>query len=85
MISRLKKKLGIELFSVTMTTEYLYQQLKKYHRSIKASLMDQKLIAGLGNIYVNEVLFEAKISPFKPSDTIGKKAARRLYQAIQAY
>lgn len=77
-----EKKLGIEPFSVAMTAEYLYQQLKKCHRSIKASLMDQKFIAGLGNIYVNEVLFEAKISPFKPSDTIGKKAACRLYQAI---
>jgi len=45
--------------------------------------MDQKLIAGLGNIYVNEVLFEAKISPFKPSETIRKQAAFRLCQAIK--
>jgi formamidopyrimidine-DNA glycosylase len=45
--------------------------------------MDQSFIAGLGNIYADESLYAARIHPLRKSDTISKKEARSLYDAIQ--
>jgi formamidopyrimidine-DNA glycosylase len=51
---------------------------------IKAALLDQKTVAGLGNIYVCEALFRAGISPRRISATIPGARATRLHAAIQA-
>ncbi|WP_338983182.1 DNA-formamidopyrimidine glycosylase [Spiroplasma endosymbiont of Othius punctulatus] len=63
-------KLGPEPFSSDMTPEVLYKKLQKRKTPIKSVLLDQSVIAGLGNIYVNEVLFECQIHPNKPSNEI---------------
>ena len=57
------KGLGIEPLSSGFTPEWLAGRLKGKATSIKAALLDQKLIAGLGNIYVCEALHRAGISP----------------------
>lgn len=62
--------LGYEPWEEEMTVEYLYGKLKNKSIPIKTALLDQKIILGLGNIYVNEVLFLAGISPFMPSKEI---------------
>ncbi|MEI5995363.1 DNA-formamidopyrimidine glycosylase [Candidatus Enterococcus mansonii] len=56
--------------------------LKKHHKAIKPLLLDQRLVTGLGNIYVDEALWEAKIHPEQPADTLKPKEVERLYYAI---
>jgi formamidopyrimidine-DNA glycosylase len=65
------------------TREYLFTTLKKSRRSLKQLLLDQTKILGLGNIYASEALFLARISPFKSADTISRKRALVLYEAIR--
>lgn len=64
------KKLGIEPLSKQLTKEYLYAKIKKKSIPIKTILLDQTIISGLGNIYADEVLFAAGISPFKKGQDI---------------
>jgi formamidopyrimidine-DNA glycosylase len=56
--------------------------LKKHHKAIKPLLLDQRLVTGLGNIYVDEALWEAKIHPEQPADSLKAKEAETLYYAI---
>ena len=62
-------KLGIEPFDEKFTVDYLKEKLNN-KRVIKASLLDQTIVVGLGNIYVNEVLFLSKIHPERISHTL---------------
>lgn len=57
------KKQGIEPNDERLTKEYLYNAIKKKNIPIKTVLLDQTIISGLGNIYANEVLFQARINP----------------------
>jgi formamidopyrimidine-DNA glycosylase len=61
----------------------LAQRLSKTTRAIKNALLDQHLIAGLGNIYVDESLFEARIHPLAPSNKLTLEQVRRLNRAIK--
>lgn len=56
--------------------------LKKHHKAIKPLLLDQRLVTGLGNIYVDEALWESKVHPEQPADTLKAKEIERLYHAI---
>jgi formamidopyrimidine-DNA glycosylase len=66
-----------------MKPSVLRQRLRKTKRAIKNALLDQKLIAGLGNIYVDESLFAAKIHPLKRADRLSVDETRRLSHAIK--
>jgi len=59
-----EKKLGLECLSNNLTGKYIHNLLRNRRCSIKNFLMNQRFVAGLGNIYVNEVLFKSRISPF---------------------
>lgn len=59
------KKQGIEPISEALTKEYLYENIKTKRLPMKTILLDQTIIAGLGNIYVDEVLFASGINPLK--------------------
>ena len=61
------KRLGPEPFSDAFTGAYLQQRLKGSARPIKTALLDQSLVAGVGNIYADESLFAAGIPPLSPS------------------
>ena len=67
-------KLGPEPFAKSLNIEY-FKKIKKKRQNIKIKdlLMDQKFIAGLGNIYVNEILFFCKINPKKKVRNLTKK------------
>jgi len=65
-------KLGYEPFDKKLTADILYKQLLKKKTPIKTSLLDQTIMVGLGNIYVDEVLFAAKVHPKKISNTLSK-------------
>tara|TARA_B100000575_G_scaffold197321_1_gene159565 strand:+ start:16 stop:834 length:819 start_codon:yes stop_codon:yes gene_type:complete len=55
--------LGIDALSSNLTAKIIYDKISKSEVPIKQILLNQKLIAGIGNIYASEILFDAKISP----------------------
>ena len=63
-------KLGKEANDESFTKEELYQKLKNKKNPIKTSLLDQEILAGLGNIYVDEVCFISKLHPKTPTNMI---------------
>ena len=74
--------LGPEPFSDDFNIKYLSKELSKRTKSIKSVLLDQKIIAGIGNIYADESLYEAGISPFRKAKTIKKKELVKLRKCI---
>jgi len=69
-------KLALEPFK--MTKEELYEKLSKKNLHIKSALLDQTIISGLGNIYVDEVLFASKISPLRLAKDISLKECAKI-------
>ena len=61
------KVLGVDPFSDEFTPAYVKGKIKGKKKPIKSLLLDQSVVCGLGNIYVDEVLFRAKIHPLTPS------------------
>lgn len=86
------KKLGPEPFEQGFNAGYLFDTLQKTTRVIKNVLLDQSVVAGLGNIYVDEVLFRSHIHPLTPAkklsleqcETITKQTRETLSEAIKA-
>lgn len=76
------KNLGPEPNSPEFTLEQFTQDLQKRKKNIKNALLDQTLVSGLGNIYVDEVLWLAQIHPLKPANEIETTKIAALYQAI---
>jgi formamidopyrimidine-DNA glycosylase len=70
------KGLGVEPLGDALTPEWLAARLKGKATSIKAALIDQRLIAGLGNIYACEALYRAGISPLKLAGTLATKSGK---------
>ena len=65
-----------------MTPDEFYQKLQHHPKScIKATILDQTIITGLGNIYADEALFAARIHPERKSGDVSKTEAKRLLQA----
>ncbi len=71
-------KQGIEPIDDKLSKEYLYDKLKTKKIPIKSLLLDQTIIAGLGNIYADEVLFKAGINPLKFGINISKDECQRI-------
>ncbi len=76
-------KFGIEPLGKEFTFSEFKKILNYKKRNIKAFLLNQKYIAGIGNIYADEILFKALISPRRKVDTIKQEEARRLFLAIK--
>lgn len=72
------KKLGIEPLDSSLTKEYLFSKLNKKSLPIKTLLLDQTIISGLGNIYANEVLFDAKINPYRKGSSIKMDECKKI-------
>ncbi len=72
-------KMGVEPFSQEFTPIKLKQTLSLTKRPVKVALMDQEKIAGVGNIYANEALFEAKINPVRPANSLNNEEIEELY------
>jgi formamidopyrimidine-DNA glycosylase len=70
------KGLGIEPLSKAFTADWLAQKLKGKATSIKAALVDQRLIAGLGNIYACEALFKARVSPLRLARSLATRSGK---------
>lgn len=80
--SEIVADLGIEPLGADFTSESLGVLLGRRHRPLKVALLDQSMLAGLGNIYVDESLWLARLSPCRISDTLVMGEVDRLYQAI---
>jgi len=76
------KRLGPEPFSGAFNPSYLQQKLKGSSRPIKNALLDQALVAGVGNIYADESLFASGIRPHTPSGRLTKKQLDALCTAL---
>ena len=74
--------LGPEPFSKEFNINYLTKVILKKTRSIKSVLLDQTIVAGIGNIYADESLYSAGISPFREARTIKKNELKKLRIAI---
>jgi len=74
--------LGPEPFSEDFNTNYLKKVISKRTKSIKAILLDQTIVAGIGNIYADESLYSAGISPFREARTIKKNELNKLKESI---
>lgn len=75
-------KLAVDPFSPEFTVEYLANKLQKARRPIKTALLDQSIVAGLGNIYADEALFKSGILPTTICTDLDKKQIAPLRTAI---
>lgn len=80
---KLLDNIGPEPLGPELTATYLQQKLAGKSASIKTLLLDQRLIAGLGNIYVSEALFRARINPEAPGGKISAQKMAALAPAIK--
>ncbi|RST76564.1 DNA-formamidopyrimidine glycosylase [Siminovitchia acidinfaciens] len=71
-------KLGPEPFSPACSADYLKSHFQKTERIIKAVLLDQTIVAGLGNIYADEVLYKAKVHPERKAKSLTDEEIQRL-------
>jgi formamidopyrimidine-DNA glycosylase len=76
-------KLGPEPLEESFTPQILATLLAKRKAPLKAVLLDQELIAGLGNMYADEALFEAGINPMRAANSLTKPEIKRLFSAIR--
>ena len=76
--------MGPEPLGPGLSAGHLRGALKDRKQAIKLVLLDQRIVAGLGNIYVCEALFRARIDPRKPAGKITRPALERLVLAIRA-
>lgn len=78
------QKLGVEPLSEQFTPEVLTALLRKRRSFIKPVLLNQHVVVGIGNIYVDEALFRAGIHPLRPADELTDAECVRLHEAIVA-
>ena len=76
------QKLGPEPFSTAFNQTYLAERLAGSKRPIKTALLDQGLVAGVGNIYADESLFMSRISPHTPCNRLRPQQLERLHAAV---
>lgn len=82
-VEALSERLGPEPLDPAFTGDRLFAALQRRTGKIKSILLDQHLIAGLGNIYVDEALFRTRIHPLTPANTLSRRDASRLARAIR--
>lgn len=75
---------GVDALAEGFTGAEVFRLTRRRRASIKALLMDQRLVAGLGNIYVNELLFAAGVRPNRPGGRLTRAECDRLVSATQA-
>jgi formamidopyrimidine-DNA glycosylase len=76
-------KLGPEPIDPEFRAEELYRRLRRRRTSLKAVLLDQGAIAGVGNIYADESLHRARLRPDRLAGGVSRKSAQRLHQSLR--
>ena len=77
------KHIGIEPLSKMFDGKYLCTKIKKSARTLKNILMDQKMVAGLGNIYVSEALWDSQIIPTRVGENMSLVDCKKLARSIK--
>lgn len=80
----LAAKNGPEPLGPRFTSAWLAEQLARRQAPVKAVLLDQRVVAGLGNIYADETLWRARLSPLRPAKALTPEEVARLHRAIRA-
>lgn len=80
---KMLKNLGPEPLSDDFNTKYLKEALKNKSTNIKTTMMDNKIVVGVGNIYINESLFDSKILPTKKAKDLNSKELEKLVNSIK--
>jgi formamidopyrimidine-DNA glycosylase len=80
---KLTAKLGISPINEKFTQEHFQKLLSNRKLRIKNFLLDQKNISGIGNVYVQDILFKAKLHPNRQASTLSDKEINNLYNAIE--
>ena len=78
-----RARVGVEPLTPRFTARLLGELLEGRRGPIKAVLLNQVLVAGLGNMYVDEALFQARIHPLRPAGDLDPDEVRRLHRAIR--
>ena len=79
----LLKKLGVEPLEKGLNIQYLQKKIYKKSNCVKNFLMDQSIIAGIGNIYASEILYKANISPLRTVDKLNKEHLKSIIAATK--
>jgi formamidopyrimidine-DNA glycosylase len=74
---------GLEPFDENFTAERLFEYLQSERMQLKSFLIDQRFVAGLGNAYTDEILFDCGLSPFKITTTLTFQESQNLQKAIK--
>ena len=77
------KKLGIDALDKNLSADYLYEKFCKSEVLIKQLLLNQYIVAGIGNIYACEILYDAKISPLRKGSSIQKSQIGTILKSIR--
>jgi len=80
----LAARVGEEPLDALFTAARLGERLASRRTSLKAALLDQRTLAGLGNIYVDEALWRARLNPMRPAAGLDRNELRRLHRGIRA-
>jgi formamidopyrimidine-DNA glycosylase len=75
-------RLGLEPFSPGFTSAHLYALTRASRAPVKAFLLDQRKVAGVGNIYADEALFRARIHPLRPASKLSRDQLAELRDAV---
>ncbi len=82
-LAEFQKENGLGVDALALQKEQFFEILKGKTGTIKALLMNQKLIAGIGNLYADEVLFQAKIHPTTKVYQLSEKEKMKIYKEIE--
>lgn len=74
--------LGPEPLGDNFSLDYLKKAFAKTRRAVKKVLLDQEVIAGIGNIYSSEILFQAGVDPRRPANKLSSEEIKKIYQMI---
>jgi formamidopyrimidine-DNA glycosylase len=80
----LASRVGDEPLDALFTVARLGERLEKRRAPVKAALLDQRTLAGMGNIYVDEALWRARIHPLRPAESLDRNELRRLHKGVRA-
>lgn len=81
--SKKMPRLGPEPIDPEFASEELYRSLRKRRTSLKAVLLDQGAVAGVGNIYADESLHRARLRPDRVAAGLSRKSAERLHESLR--
>jgi formamidopyrimidine-DNA glycosylase len=76
-------EMGPDVLSPSLTEEVFRDRMRKYTGQIKSILVNHKFVAGIGNAYSDEILWEARIHPYKKRSQMSSEEVSRLYHAMR--